>query len=115
MLTSAIFTKENHLVRKTIYEKQTNLLQTSNRVSRHIHTGIDIAQLSTERIPDVAELSRRLQETTGRCFVDAKNSYLSHDDRFDHLFNKEFPVTDYIRPLQDIQYTPLPDLFHEYF
>src|SRR5262249_44132126 len=28
---------------------------------------------------------------------------------------KHFPVTDYIRPPEDILFTPLPDLFHEYF
>lgn len=115
MLTLPDFTKENHLVREKMFKTQTRHIYESNRVSAHIHKGIELAELRADQIPNVLELSNRMFKTTWWRFIDAENAYLSHDDRFDHLLKKEFPVTNYIRPLKDIQYTPLPDLFHEYF
>jgi len=47
--------------------------------------------------------------------VSAGNEYLSGEQWFKHLKEKEFPCTNYIRGFDEIDFTPLPDLFHEYF
>jgi phenylalanine-4-hydroxylase len=51
----------------------------------------------------------------GWTLADAQNEYLSRDEWFEHLVNRRFPVTDYIRRPDELEFTPLPDLFHEYF
>lgn len=114
-LTIPYFTPENHKVRELMYQRQMDKIISSNKISKHLIQGLEIANLSTDSIPDVGELSLRLTETTGWSLCDAEDPYLSHDRWFEHLAQKRFPVTNYIRPLADIDYTPLPDLFHEYF
>lgn len=66
-------------------------------------------------VPDGKTVERALQKTVGRTLVDAEGTYLGAEERFTHLRKKKFPVTDYIRPMKDVAFTPLPDLFHEYF
>ena len=114
-LQQANFTKENHHVRTCMYARQRDLLHSTWCVSQYILEWLERANMSTDHIPYVHTLSKRLQTTTWRQLCTAENAYLSNQERFTHLKNKEFPVTDYIRPLKDIDYTPLPDLFHEYF
>lgn len=110
------FTEENHLVRERMYKRQMEMMQENiDKISKHLITWIEIANLDTKQIPNVLDLSKRLTETTGRSLCDAEDPYLSHDRWFEHLAHKRFPVTNYIRPLKDFDFTPLPDLFHEYF
>lgn len=72
-------------------------------------------QLDQERLPVQDDMSNRLYQLVGWRLSNAQDEYLKPYDWFVHLQNKHFPVTDYIRPPQDIDFTPLPDLFHEYF
>lgn len=67
------------------------------------------------RLPDPGEVSARLEAMTGWTLGDAQNEYLNATEWFEHLADRRFPVTNYIRPPEHIEFTPLPDLFHEYF
>ena len=71
--------------------------------------------LDQQHLPIQEEMSARLQGISGWQLSNAQAEYLKPLDWFIHLNNHYFPVTDYIRPPQDIEFTPLPDLFHGYF
>lgn len=114
-LTIPRFTQENHDVRKRMFAKQIERIEQSNHIHPLFMQWLQSEIVSHDKIPDPQQVSDVLTEHHGRFLVDAENPYLSQQQRFDHLIEKRFPVTDYIRPLQDIEYTPLPDLFHEYF
>jgi phenylalanine-4-hydroxylase len=77
--------------------------------------GYHAAQLPADRCPDALEVSVNLLAKTGRQLTDAKNPYLSDKDWYAPLHHKYFPATNYIRTLEDIEFTPLPDLAHDYF
>ena len=72
-------------------------------------------QLDQQHLPVQEVMSKHLHDLVGWQLSNAQDEYLKPVDWFIHLGNKYFPVTDYIRPPQDIEFTPLPDLFHEYF
>jgi phenylalanine-4-hydroxylase len=72
--------------------------------------GLDLSYL-----PDPAVISGRLRGLTGWTLGDAQNAYLGPTEWFEHLAARRFPVTDYIRKPHELDFTPLPDLFHEYF
>jgi phenylalanine-4-hydroxylase len=72
-------------------------------------------QIPQDHLPVQDEMSDRLYHLAGWRLSNAQDEYLKPIDWFVHLSHKHFPVTDYIRPPQDIDFTPLPDLFHEYF
>jgi len=71
--------------------------------------------MSDKQIPDFKELEKKLQQTVGWSLVNAENKYLDDKEWFIHLLKKEFPTTDFIRKPHELDFTPLPDLFHEFF
>ena len=114
-LKQTFFTNENHHVRRLMCERQLEKIHASWRVSQIFINWIACAALCIEKIPNVFDMSKRLEDATWWKLCTAENHYLSNNERFTHLVHKEFPVTDYIRPMKDINYTTMPDLFHEYF
>jgi len=98
-----------------MYERQMKKIAESWKASSLFLEWLEESQLPHDHVPWLEETEARLKKATGRSIVNAQNEYLSAQDWFNHLEQKAFPVTDYIRPLEDIDYTPLPDLFHEYF
>jgi phenylalanine-4-hydroxylase len=77
--------------------------------------GFERLQLDQEHLPVQTKMSDHLNSLVGWQLSNAQDEYLKPVDWFIHLGAKHFPVTDYIRPPEDILFTPLPDLFHEYF
>lgn len=77
--------------------------------------GMQRIGLDYTRIPDIRVMSDRLRELCGWTLVSAENEYLADEVWFGHLRNRRFPVTSYIRRPDELDFTPIPDLFHEYF
>ncbi len=76
--------------------------------------GVDTLNMTDERIPALADLSRTLETTTG--WRVARIPGLLHErDFFTLLSERVFPSTDYIRGTDELDYTPAPDLFHDIF
>ena len=91
------------------------LAHIENIASKDFLEGIQKMEFSLTYIPSAKETSKKLYNHVGWKLVDAENAYLPGDLWFGHLMKKEFPVTNYIRPMKEINFTPFPDLFHEYF
>jgi phenylalanine-4-hydroxylase len=72
-------------------------------------------ELVPERLPDFAELNERFQDLVGWELVSTDIQYSSGQDWFEHLAKKEFLVTEYIRERDTLDYTPLPDIWHDTF
>ena len=77
--------------------------------------GFERLQLDQQRLPVQTQMSDHLNGLVGWQLSNAQDEYLKPVDWFIHLGEHHFPVTDYIRIPADIEFTPLPDLFHEYF
>ncbi|HET6718062.1 MAG TPA: phenylalanine 4-monooxygenase [Rhodocyclaceae bacterium] len=76
--------------------------------------GLDAIGLPENRIPEFAELNRRLAATTGWQLV-AVHGLIPDEVFFRHLAQRRFPVTWWIREAQQLDYLPEPDLFHDLF
>jgi len=107
------YTEEDHDTWNKLYTRQLQLVK--NVACRAFFDGFATLDLDPTRLPDHSTVSRRLQQLTGWTLGDAQNEYLNPDDWFDHLAERRFPVTNYIRRPHEIDFTALPDLFHEYF
>jgi phenylalanine-4-hydroxylase len=83
--------------------------------ARDFFPGMRRIELDYSRIPDLREMSERMRKLCGWTLVSAENEYLADDVWFEHLRNRRFPVTNYIRRPHELDFTPIPDLFHEYF
>lgn len=74
----------------------------------------DAMGMTAERIPRFTELNAMLQQATGWTLIGVEG-LLPELDFFDHLANRRFPVTWWIRRPDQIDYISEPDLFHDLF
>ncbi|MBC7871062.1 MAG: amino acid hydroxylase, partial [Chitinophagaceae bacterium] len=77
--------------------------------------GVDLLNLTPQRIPDFDEVSERLQELVGWELVSTDVIFSDGQDWFEHLARRQFLITEYIRERKDLDYTPLPDIWHDTF
>jgi phenylalanine-4-hydroxylase len=71
-------------------------------------------QLSRRGIPDMAELSARLETMTDWRVVPVAG-LVPDDIFFDHLANRRFPAAAFIRSEAEMDYLEEPDVFHDIF
>jgi phenylalanine-4-hydroxylase len=88
---------------------------TRNTACRAFHEGFPKLDLDFNRIPDPNMIGDRLERMTGWRLVNAENAFLDARHWFNHLAQRRFPVTNYIRRPEELHFCELPDLFHEYF
>lgn len=66
------------------------------------------------RIPDLEEVSHDLAKLTGWRIV-AVPGLIPAKAFFDHLAARRFPVTNWLRTADEIDYVVEPDMFHDFF
>jgi phenylalanine-4-hydroxylase len=106
------YTATDHDVWKRLYARQRELLV--GRASSAILRAQEQMGLTPDRIPRFDDLNRVLQEATGWRLVGVEG-LLPELDFFDHLANRRFPVTWWIRRPDQFEYIEEPDLFHDLF
>ncbi len=103
---------EDHETWQILVERQ--MQQLPGRACRAYLRGQEVLKLEADRIPSLADLSRRLNEATG--WRVAKVPGLIHEkDFFELLADRIFPSTNYVRGRDELDYTPAPDCFHDIF
>ena len=111
-ITYPDYPEEDQANWRFLFERQMRLLP--GRAGAAYLRGVDTLEMSAERIPALAGLSRILHRETG--WQVARIPGLLHErDFFTLLSNRHFPSTDYIRGEEELDYTPAPDLFHDIF
>ncbi|USZ15189.1 phenylalanine 4-monooxygenase [Moraxella sp. FZFQ2102] len=74
--------------------------------------GLDKLALPTTQIPQLADIDRILQQTTGFATA-AVPALISFSKFFGLLADQKFPVATFIRTREDFDYIQEPDIFHE--
>ena len=106
------FTREDHAVWDLLFARQVELLGT--RVVSAFFDGIDLLKLSHPGIPDVEGLNRILEPRTGWRTV-AVPGIVPDDIFFAMLSERVFPVGNFIRKREELDYLEEPDCFHDLF
>lgn len=105
------YSKDQQEVWRLLCERQTKL--TNRLAHRSYLDGVDALGL-LERIPDFEEVSEKLARLTGWTIV-AVPGLIPNEPFFDHLANRRFPVTNWLRGRDEIDYIVEPDMFHDFF
>jgi phenylalanine-4-hydroxylase len=106
------YSREEQETWRLLYARQERLLP--GRAADEFLTGLKALALERERIPGLADVSRRLERATGWRIARTPGLLDAHDF-FSHLARRIFPCTDYIRGQSELDYTPAPDCFHDIF
>jgi phenylalanine-4-hydroxylase len=106
------YSAEDHATWATLFRRQRELLK--GRASREFIDNQERFGMSAEAIPRYEELNAVLAKATGWQLIGVEG-LLPELDFFDHLANRRFPVTWWIRRPDQIDYIAEPDLFHDLF
>lgn len=105
------YTADDHARWRTLYERQTKLV-------RDYAAPVFVKSLRdmecADGIPDMERLSARLRKATNWDIVPVPG-LLPGEVFFDHLANRRFPATWWIRTPEELDYLVEPDCFHDLF
>ena len=106
------YPEEDHETWRILVERQ--MEQLPSRACEAYMKGQEALQIEADRIPSLANLSRRLDDQTGWTVANVPG--LIHEkDFFTLLSERKFPSTNYVRGREELDYTPAPDCFHDMF
>jgi phenylalanine-4-hydroxylase len=106
------YSPEDHRTWATLFERQMTILP--GRACREHLEALNGLRMSADRIPKFTEINALLDAATGWTIIGVEG-LLPELTFFDHLANRRFPVTWWIRKPEQIDYIAEPDLFHDLF
>jgi phenylalanine-4-hydroxylase len=106
------YTRTDHEVWATLFERQQQLLV--GRAGTEFLRSQREMGMSANEIPKFDDLNRMLRAATGWEIIGVEG-LLPELVFFEHLANRRFPVTWWIRKPEQLDYLAEPDLFHDLF
>ena len=106
------YSTEDHATWATLFQRQRDILK--GRACDEFIDNQERFGMSAEQIPRFEELNEVLAKTTGWELIGVEG-LLPELTFFDHLANRRFPVTWWIRRPDQIDYIAEPDMFHDLF
>lgn len=107
------FSPAHHATWRVLFERMWPKVEA--RACRQYLEGHDSLGLSAARIPDFEVLDTVFQKRIGWELISTDVQYSDGQSWFEHLKRREFLITEYIRERDSLDYTPLPDIFHDAF
>jgi phenylalanine-4-hydroxylase len=108
----AHFSADDHRVWDILFARQVAAL--GGRIVRPFRDGLDLLDLARPGVPDLAALNARLQPRTGWRTV-AVPGLVPDEVFFAMLADRVFPIGNFIRRFDQLDYLDEPDLFHDIF
>ena len=106
------YTEAEHDVWRLLYERRMReLAETGSAV---FLDGAEVIGLHPARVPDLDDVNRRLAARTGWRAIPV-SGFIPADRFFACLARRLFPTTVRVRPLEQLDYLPEPDIFHDVF
>ena len=106
------YSETDHDVWRQLYKRQREILP--GRASDAFLRAQDTMGMTPDRIPKFSDLNRVLADATGWQIVGVEG-LLPELVFFEHLANRRFPVSWWIRRADQIDYIEEPDLFHDLY
>ncbi|MBS0200007.1 MAG: phenylalanine 4-monooxygenase [Proteobacteria bacterium] len=106
------YSAADHDVWRQLYQRQREVL--AGRASDEFLQAQDAMGMTPDAIPKFSDLNKILEATSGWTLIGVEG-LLPELDFFDHLANRRFPVSWWIRRPDQIDYIEEPDLFHDLF
>ena len=105
------YSNADHALWRRLYERQSKLMP--NYASQEFIDSLKAMHIANG-IPNIEAISRQLVKATGWRLV-AVPGLVPNDVFFAHLARRQFPVTNWIRKPEEIDYLVEPDIFHDFY
>ena len=106
------YTTADHQVWALLYARRIHSLREHG--SEAFLRGVEAIGLRPDRVPDLREVNCRLEALTGWNAVPV-SGFIPAAAFFAMLAERRFPTTVGVRPMQQLDYLPEPDIFHDVF
>ncbi len=106
------FTDDQHTAWESLFAEQSD--EVLPLAATAFHEGMHIFDGLTVGIPKISEINSRLADMTGWQLV-AVPGWIPNQPFFEHLASKRFPVANFLRPVDNKDYSEEPDMFHDVF
>lgn len=106
------YSTEDKAVWSTLFNRQKELLE--KNAAPEFLSALEEIKFSSEKIPDFREVDAILMAKTGWS-LEVVEGIINEYDFFNLLSNKKFPATTWLRKLNELDYLPEPDMFHDVF
>lgn len=106
------WSESENAIWQTLIERQLPALQ--GKACADYIEGLARLDLPRERVPQLAEVDKVLQQSTGWRTA-AVPALIDFSEFFRLLANRQFPVATFIRSREELDYLQEPDIFHEIF
>jgi phenylalanine-4-hydroxylase len=103
---------EEDAIWSELYERQMRLL--ADMACREYLDGVEALGLGSDKVPQLVDVNRRLNETTG-FGVEGVPALIPPSQFYRLLSQGKFPLATFLRRREHIDYIEEPDLFHEVF
>ena len=100
------------LVWQTLFERR--MRQLKGCASSVYLEGLNRIRISSESVPTLAAINAQLKPLTGWQAVEV-HGFLPAKEFFESLALRKFPTVTRVRKLEELDYTPEPDIFHDVF
>jgi phenylalanine-4-hydroxylase len=108
----ASYTADQHAVWAELVRRR--MPQLERHAAREYLEGFDYLNLPYDRLPNLAQLSVRLEPRTGWNTTPV-SGFMPGPAFFEMLAARCFPTTTWLRSKDSLDYTPEPDIFHDVF
>src|SRR5579862_593819 len=106
------YSPEEHDIWRTLFHRQESVLK--GRACEEFLAGVQALGVVADAIPDFRRLNETLQTAT-RWSIVAVPGLVPDAVFFEHLANRRFPSTCFIRRRDQLDYLQEPDVFHDIF
>lgn len=107
----ADYTEEEHALWRRLYRRMIGLMP--DHAAKPYNDGLHRLDCA-DGVPNLEKASDKLEKLTGFRLV-AVPGLVPDDVFFDHLANRRFPVTVWLRTPEEFDYLVEPDIFHDFF
>ena len=106
------YSQEHHAIWRLLFARQAQILR--NRAAPEFLAGLSGLGIAADGIPHFERLSDILERATGWRIV-AVPGLVPTEVFFEHLANRRFPATNFIRRRDQLDYLEEPDVFHDIY
>ncbi len=105
-----VYSEENHTTWTRLYARMED--RWAEFANRHFLAGIERLHFDQSAVPRLEDVNEFLRPLTGFS-AKAVSGYIPAFQFFDCLARREFPTTITVRPGDNLDYLPEPDIFHD--